>query len=80
MSVRLFACCAAPSGRICAKFYTGGGGGGVLRKSADQDQSWLKSDKNIGHFTSRLAHVLYLLAKQIRHKSHSVQQSIFLYR
>jgi hypothetical protein len=42
---------------------------GLLRKSVEKIQIWLKSDKSIGHFTWRPKYILLLHSALNRHKS-----------
>jgi hypothetical protein len=51
----------------------------LLWSCVEKVQIWLKSDKNMGHFTWRPTYVWLLPAKYIRHKSVCVQHPVFLY-
>jgi hypothetical protein len=51
----------------------------LLWQWVEELQIWLKSDKNVFHFTCRLKCVLLLPATWIRHKISFVQHSLFLY-
>jgi hypothetical protein len=52
---------------------------GLLRKSVEKLQIWLKSDKDIRHITWIPTYVLLLPEIQILYKNIFVQQTIFLY-